>query len=165
MGNGEIISFKKKDIVFKATVKALKNSDIRKAVIKTARQFLGDKYHWGGRSGFKIDCSGLVNLSYRALGIDLPRNAADQFVFAKAVPKEKIKPGDLIFSGKTGNNKSINHVMIYSGAKTGNLIEATRETNSIREISFKEKFGKDLSNIRNGQIINGKKIYFRTVIR
>jgi cell wall-associated NlpC family hydrolase len=160
---GKILSLRKKDIVFEKEVKNLKPAAMRTKLIKTARQFIGDKYSWGGRSGFDTDCSGLVNLSYRVLGIDLPRNACDQFLVAKVVNKKNLKPADLIFSTKTGEPKNIDHVMIYSG--NGKLIEATRETNSIREVSFKKKFGKNLADIKNGQMINGSRIYFRTVIK
>ena len=101
--------------------------------------------------------------------------------------RSNLKPGDLIFStllpaqaaklpseqlpvkdGRAGGRatklqaEKIDHVMIYSGK--GNLIEATCETNSIREVSFKEKFGKHLADIKNGQMINGSKIYFRRII-
>ena len=159
---GKILSLKKKDIVFEKEVKILKPAAMRTKLIKTARQFIGDKYCWGGRSGFQTDCSGLVNLSYRVLGIDLPRNACDQFLFAKVVKKDNLKPADLIFSTKLGEKKNIDHAMIYSG--NGKLIEATRETNSIREVSFKKKFGKNLADIKNGQMINGSRIYFRSII-
>ncbi|MCK5357805.1 MAG: C40 family peptidase, partial [Elusimicrobiales bacterium] len=154
---------KKEDIALKKEIKDLKPAAMRQKLLKTARQFLGDKYSWGGRSGFETDCSGLVNLSYRVFGMDLPRNAHDQFTFAKAVKKENLKPADLIFSSLPGNKKEIDHVMIYSGKES--LIEATRETNSIREISFKEKFGKNLSDIKNSQAIDGSKIYFRRIIK
>ncbi|MBU2530516.1 MAG: C40 family peptidase [Elusimicrobia bacterium] len=160
---GKIIPLRKEDIVFENKVKVLKPAAMRTRLLKTARQFIGDKYRWGGRSGFETDCSGLVNLSYRVLGMNLPRNACDQFLFAKAVKKENLKPADLIFSSRTGNKKNIDHVMIYSGNEK--LIEATRETNSIREVSFKKKFGKKLADIKNGQIINGSKIYFKKVIK
>ncbi len=186
---GKIISLRKDDVVFEKEIKVLKPAAMRQKLLKTARQFIGDKYSWGGRSGFQTDCSGLVNLSYRVLGIDLPRNACDQFLFAQAVKKENFKPADLIFSTlppaqaaklpsslwrykapraggratKLNKKENIDHVMIYSGKE--NLIEATRESNSIREVSFKKKFGKKLADIKNGQMINGSKIYFKTVIK
>jgi len=53
--------------------------------------------------------------------------------------------------------------MLYSG--NGKLIEATRETDSVREVTFKEKFGLDPAKIKNGRTINGKKIYFRRILR
>ena len=163
ISSGEIITLKKEDIALKKEIEVLKPAAMRQKLLKTARQFLGDKYSWGGRSGFETDCSGLVNLSYRVFGMDLPRNARDQFIFAKAVKKENLKPADLIFSSLPGNKKEIDHVMIYLGKEY--LIEATRETNSIREISFKEKFGKNLSDIKNGQAADGSKIYFRRIIK
>ena len=52
--------------------------------------------------------------------------------------------------------------MLYAGG--GNLIEATGDTNSVREISFAEKFGADFKKARNGMVAGGKKIFFRKVI-
>jgi len=53
--------------------------------------------------------------------------------------------------------------MLYSGS--GKIIEATQDTGSVREVTFKTKFGLDLSEINNGQVVNGKKIYFRTILK
>ncbi|MBI4803357.1 MAG: C39 family peptidase [Elusimicrobia bacterium] len=136
---------------------------LRKKILETARKFLGDKYYWGGRSGFGIDCSGLAGLVYRAWGLNLPRNASDQFAASKSAARESLKPADLVFSSEADNPENISHVMLYSGE--GKIIEATRDTDSVREVSFKEKFGLELNKVKNGQIINGKKIYFRRIIR
>lgn len=40
-----------------------------KAPVETAARFLGTPYVWGGRSGFGIDCSGLVQVALGAAGI------------------------------------------------------------------------------------------------
>lgn len=136
---------------------------LRARILDTARFFLGDKYYWGGRSAWGIDCSGLVNLAYRAWGLDLPRNASDQYTASKRVSREELKPADLVFSSDGAKPKSINHVMIYSGG--GKLIEATGDTNSVREVSFKEKFGADLSKLKHGALVNGKKIFFGRVLK
>ncbi len=141
----------------------VKPADLRKQVLDTARQFVGDKYYWGGRSGYGIDCSGLVNISYRVWGIDLPRNACDQFNYGRSMERTGLKPADLIFSTKKGLHKNINHVMLYAG--DGKIIEATQDTGSVREVTFKKKFGLDLAKIKSGQVINGKKIFFATVIK
>jgi hypothetical protein len=136
---------------------------LRKAILETARQFLGDKYYWGGRSGYGIDCSGLANISYRVWGIDLPRNACDQQFYGRAAAREDLKPADLICSTEKDNHDNTNHVMLYAGG--GKLLEATQETGSVREVTFKEKFGLEFTKIKNGQVVNGKKIYFRAVIK
>ncbi|MBI4350841.1 MAG: C40 family peptidase [Elusimicrobia bacterium] len=135
---------------------------LRPAILETARFFLGDKYYWGGRSAWGIDCSGLVNLAYRAWGLELPRNADDQFAASRSVSRENLKPADLIFSAEASKPGFVNHVMLYAGG--GKLIEATGETNSVREISFAEKFGADFKKAKNGMVAGGKKIFFRKVI-
>lgn len=137
-------------------------SGLRAGILGTARQFLGDKYYWGGRSGYGIDCSGLVNISYRVWGIDLPRNARDQLHRGRPAARESLKPADLVFSTAKNDPGSINHVMLYSGG--GKIIEATQDTGTVREVFFKEKFGLDFARVRNGQVVNGKKIFFRRII-
>jgi hypothetical protein len=66
--------------------------------VAVARGFLGTPYVWGGLGRDGIDCSGLVHLSYRAVGSRVPRDAADQS--AAAVPVEEPQPGDLYFFGR-----------------------------------------------------------------
>ena len=137
--------------------------ELRKKILGAAGLFIKDAYYWGGRSAWGVDCSGLVNLAYRAWGVTLPRNASDQFIYGKPVRREDLKPADLIFSTEKGAPQTITHVMLYAGA--GRLIEATQDTGSVREVSFREKFGADLAKVKNGALVNGKKIFFRTVIK
>ena len=157
---GPALSLAEKD--FNRLPQKAAQADLRPGILKAARFFLGDKYYWGGRSAWGIDCSGLVNLAYRAWGLELPRNADDQFAASRSVSLENLKPADLIFSAEASKPGFINHVMLYAGG--GNLIEATGDTNSVREISFAEKFGADFKKARNGMVAGGKKIFFRKVI-
>jgi len=158
--NGPALALAEKDL--NRLPQQASSSDLRPAILKTARYFLGDKYYWGGRSAWGIDCSGLVSLAYRAWGLELPRNADDQYSASRSVRRENLKPADLIFSADNAKPGRINHVMLYSGG--GMLIEATGDSNSVREISFAEKFGADFSKAKNGMVSGGKKIYFRKVI-
>jgi hypothetical protein len=140
-----------------------KPEELRAKILDTARYFLGDKYYWGGRSAWGIDCSGLVNIAYRAWGLDLPRNADDQYAASKRVSRENLKPADLIFSSDAAKPGAINHVMLYAG--DGRLIEATGDSNSVREVSFREKFGADFAKVRAGALVNGKKIFFGRILK
>lgn len=135
---------------------------LRREVPRTARLFLGDKYYWGGRSAWGVDCSGLVNLAFRARGVDLPRNAGDQFYASRRIARKELLPGDLIFSSDASEPMDITHVMIYSGR--GRLIEATGDSNSVREVSFGEKFGVPFRAAENAMVAGGKKVFFRRII-
>jgi gamma-D-glutamyl-L-lysine dipeptidyl-peptidase len=53
-------------------------------LLAQAVSFLGVEYLWGGLSGWGVDCSGLVHLCARSLGLIVPRDSGDQFAAAEA---------------------------------------------------------------------------------
>ena len=69
-----------------------------KNIVETARKFLNVPYLWSGRSFFGIDCSGFVQLVYKAHGIALPRDAYQQAEIGEVLSfVEESQPGDLAF--------------------------------------------------------------------
>ena len=85
------------------------------ALMDKGFSFMGIKYRMGGTSpdsGF--DCSGLVQRVFGdALGLNLPRTAAEMAKLGNKVGKEELKPGDLVFF-KT-MRRTFSHVGIYVG--------------------------------------------------
>lgn len=134
-----------------------KGEEVRTALLAAARQFLGEPYYWGGRCGHKkrgdiptgVDCSGLVNLAYRAVCLNAPRDAHEQFLVAeKLKTANDLQPGDLVFLAKKDAPNRVVHVMLFEKKET--LIEADPELNSVRRVSFKKKLGSPQKDLHNG---------------
>lgn len=156
---------------------------LRRELVDTARLFLGSPYFWGGRSMpvpkgrlhefrvgkrgqaaggrrrppfiFGVDCSGLVDLVYRANNVDIPRNAADQWLAAEKMEMGRLKPGDVIFIPSEEDEGKIVHVMLYCGGE--HLLEAFETGSVVRMISFKERFGMDMAEIIPSGKLTGKR--------
>jgi cell wall-associated NlpC family hydrolase len=70
--------------------------------VKTAMKFLETPYAWGGRSGFGIDCSGLVQVFLQHAGIAVRRDTELQ-EHEVGTRTEKPQRGDLVyFKGHVG---------------------------------------------------------------
>jgi len=82
---------------------------------------IGTPYLWGGRSGFGLDCSGLVQLVYNSCGHKLPRDSVDQRRFGRKISTNGLKPGDLIFSP--------GHVCVYCGS--GQIIHSSARAGGV----------------------------------
>ncbi|MBC7313861.1 MAG: C40 family peptidase [Rhizobium sp.] len=66
--------------------------------VAIAARFLETPYLWGGRSGFGIDCSGLVQLALQMTGRTAPRDSDMQASGLGAViAREDLRRGDLVF--------------------------------------------------------------------
>ncbi|CAM3315102.1 C40 family peptidase [Occultella aeris] len=81
-------------------------------LVAAARKYLGTPYVWGGESLAEggLDCSGLVQLAMKDLGVEVPRTARQQMTIGTEVASlAQARPGDLIVTRGGG------HVMIYLG--------------------------------------------------
>lgn len=90
--------------------------------IEVAKAQIGDPYRYGGTGPNSFDCSGLVQYAYKAAGVTLPRTAAQQATYGKAVSINALQPGDLVFSNWIGRKNS--HVSMYIG--NGKMVVAPK---------------------------------------
>lgn len=66
--------------------------------VSIALRFLETPYLWGGRSGFGIDCSGLVQLSMVMAGTSVLRDTDMQVrSLGTEITREELRRGDLVF--------------------------------------------------------------------
>ena len=82
-------------------------------ILKTASQYKGVPYVFGGTTPKGFDCSGYVQYVFAKNGIRLTRTADTQALEGKFVSKKNLKPGDLVFF--TTYEPGASHVGIYAG--------------------------------------------------
>ncbi|MBI3324757.1 MAG: C40 family peptidase [Candidatus Omnitrophica bacterium] len=142
----------------------------RRAVLKAAEMLVGDPYVWGGRSPHDnsspervtgVDCSGFVNLAYRAAGIELPRDAHEQHLRARTV--QRPQPADLIFLSQAGDPRKIVHVLLYAGDDW--LMEGPGTGARVRRASATKRLGRSIAELKPGQQVNDQTISFGTFFR
>ncbi|MBK9570785.1 MAG: C40 family peptidase [Chitinophagaceae bacterium] len=76
-------------------------------------QWLNAPYMWGGRTPLGVDCSGFVQVIYKLMGMDIPRDTWQQAQEGKPVKKfSDVQTGDLAFFD---NKEDIVHVGILLG--------------------------------------------------
>jgi cell wall-associated NlpC family hydrolase len=98
----------------------------RADLVRSAEQFLGLHYLWGGLSVWGYDCSGLTWAVYRTHGLTIPRDADAQFAAGTPVSLAKMRPGDLLFY----EHPVVGHVSMYIGG--GKMIESPNSASEVR---------------------------------
>lgn len=153
-----------------AALTNLSAADRRQAILRAAEQLIGDPYFWGGRSPTAgpmpgpvtgVDCSGLVNLAYRTVGVRIPRDAHEQFLRARKIVRPQV--ADLVFLAKPDAPRTITHVLLSMGEDW--LIEGAGTGETVRRIEAVHRFGKPLAQITPGERVGEYIVYFGAYLR
>ncbi len=107
-------------------------------VISTARSYIGTPYKWGGVNRSGMDCSGLLFVSFKSAGMDIPRTSAMQSKGGGKAKFNKLKPGDLVFFAMSKKRRKITHV---------GLVTEVRGRNDVRFIHASSSLGVIETNI------------------
>jgi cell wall-associated NlpC family hydrolase len=122
------------------------------------QRFIGVPYLWGGSSPFGYDCSGLSQIFYGFMDLDLPRDADQQYCLGKPVEGDP-QPGDLIFFGEATDARyktrraSITHVAISLGGDdvihaTGAVWSVTYNSLNPQSPIYRERLHQNLIGVR-----------------
>ncbi len=121
-------------------------SNKRVEIVEYAKQFLGNRYVWGGTSLTKgTDCSGFTMSVYKKFGVSLPHSSQAQAGCGTKVEFSNIKPGDLVFYSR--GSKSIGHVAMYIG--NGQVIHASSSKTGIIISNVKYRAIKSIRRVLN----------------
>ena len=106
----------------------------RVLILAHAQQAIGTPYRFGGNTPDGLDCSGLVELAYRAAGMRVPRTADEQFRALPALrPAHCVMIVTFVFvtSGKASIGVCLN--------ETAPAITAITVQKNIKNLFFSEK--------------------------
>ncbi len=92
-----------------------------KEILTYANTFTGVPYKFGGTTPAGFDCSGYIRHVFQKVGVQLPRQADEQYTVGRKVEKQNLQPGDLVFFETY--EPGVSHSGIYIG--DGQFISAT----------------------------------------
>ncbi len=118
--------------------------DRRAEIVVAAMGALGTPYRYGGGSyegGF--DCSGFVRAVYQQTwGLTLPRQSSQQARATRAIQRQELQPGDLVFFNTQGS--AFSHVGIYVG--DDRFIHSPKAGASVRIENMRARYWDDRFN-------------------
>ena len=101
---------------------------LRTDIAHFAKKHVGTDYKYGGKAPAGFDCSGFTSYVLRHFGIPVSGPSYSQEHFGKKIPKEKARPGDLVFFRKHRGGKVFHVALVY--ANEGGEIYLIHSTSS-----------------------------------
>ena len=123
--------------VQKPVTVAAASSSRSSTVVRVAFGQVGSRYVWGASRPGAFDCSGYTSYVMRQMGVTLPRTSRAQFGAGRAVSRNALLPGDLLFfRGPSGGG--IGHVGIYVG--NNRMAHASTPSTGVIVSSLSERY-------------------------
>jgi len=113
-------------------------STIGEKAALTAISMIDRPYKYKGNSPAGFDCSGLVQYSYQAAGLDVPHGTKALLTRTRSIGRN-LRTGDLVFFNERG--KKYSHVGIYLENDT--FVHAPSTGGKVRKDSLEDPYWKD----------------------
>lgn len=110
--------------------------NIRNSVVRRALSYRGVRYRRGGSSAKGFDCSGFTRYIYKKHGVSLPHSSRAQAQVGKSVPRNQLKPGDIVCFHTY--RRGVSHVGIYIG--NNKFVHASSSGGRVRTDSLGEGY-------------------------
>ncbi|WP_348703809.1 C40 family peptidase [Tenacibaculum sp. 190524A02b] len=129
-------------------IKPVPQNSLVTKVISIAKNYQGVPYRAGGTTSQGMDCSGLVQTSFKKIDVPLPRSSQSMSNEGQNILLENIKEGDLLFFNINRLKGKINHVGLVTSVKNNSIIfihSTTSKgviTNSLDDNYWKKAFVK-----------------------
>lgn len=112
-------------------VQAVNPHSVGERAAVVALNQVGVPYRYGGSTTSGFDCSGLIQYSYLMVGKRVPRTTGQLWRSTKAVRRENIRVGDLLFFSIEGK---MSHVGMYIGGQRFVHAPSTGRTVSVASL-------------------------------
>ncbi|CAM1360735.1 conserved hypothetical protein [Tenacibaculum sediminilitoris] len=115
-------------------------------LLAIANSYKDVPYKAGGTTRRGMDCSGLVYISFKKVGVQLPRSSSAMSVKGEKISLKKVQSGDLLFFDISRLEGGINHVGLVTSIDKGDIrfIHSTTSqgviVSSMDETYWKEEF-------------------------
>ncbi len=87
--------------------------------VRAALSRLGSPYVWGATGPDRFDCSGLTQWSYARAGIHLDRTTYQQIYDGIPIPRDQVRPGDLVFPSAGHVQLAISNNLVVEAPHAG----------------------------------------------
>ena len=121
----------------KTTSPINRNLTRNEQIARSALSYRGVPYRMGATGRGAFDCSGFMMYLFDKAGLQLPRTAAEQYLKGLPVPKDQLKPGDLVFFKNTYKH-GVSHVGIYIGG--GKFCHASSGGHAVRTDNLSKEY-------------------------
>lgn len=128
------------DFEVKPNLKPNHHLPLRLQIEKVSKSFLNTPYLWGGRTFMGIDCSGFVQIVFKTLKINLPRDTSQQIFMGEKISFNALNTGDLVFFSAP-NKEKVSHVGIMLNKKEVIHASGTVRISLVNEKGISNKDG------------------------